>query len=268
MRCHSLSGLPSPPSQATAVGILSNSSLALLPAHRRNAPVSPSISLHALGITLDHQPLALLSTRNLPRRAVRQGASWTAGLLPAADGPGGARPVRRSGCPRRPCWCTVLVVARPDDICPEEPPAGLERSGVVAVGDTASRQATGVGRRCPACGVHPSGLGVRDPAVRPSGVRSPGVVVQRVRRSAVCCPPIQRPAVCCPPVRCPAVWCLPRPSGHVRLLPPQAVGIRSRWPGDRDHRNRWRPLWLPGRRRLDRRSRRPGREQCCRRRVG
>jgi hypothetical protein len=185
MRCHSLSGLPSPPSQATAVGILSNSSLALLPAHRRNAPVSPSISLHALGITLDARPPALLSTRNRPRRAVRQGASWTAGLLPAADGPGGARPVRRSGCPRRPCWCTVLVVARPDDICPEEPPAGLERSGVVAVGDTASRQATGVGRRCPACGVHPSGLGVRDPAVRPSGVRSPGVVVQRVRRSAV-----------------------------------------------------------------------------------
>jgi hypothetical protein len=129
---------------------------------------------------------------------VRQGASWTAGLLPAADGPGGARPVRRSGCPRRPCWCTVLVVARPDDICPEEPPAGLERSGVVAVGDTASRQATGVGRRCPACGVHPSGLGVRDPAVQPSGVRLPGVLVQSVRRSAVYCPPVQRPAVCCP----------------------------------------------------------------------
>jgi hypothetical protein len=36
----------------------------------------------------------------------------------------------------------------------------------------------GVGRRCPACGVHPSGFGVRDPAVQPSGVRSPGVVVQ------------------------------------------------------------------------------------------
>jgi hypothetical protein len=28
----------------------------------------------------------------------------------------------------------------------------------------------GVGRRCPAGGVHPSGFGVRDPAVRPSGV--------------------------------------------------------------------------------------------------
>jgi hypothetical protein len=63
----------------------------------------------------------------------------------------------------------------------------------------------GVGRRCPAGGVHPSGLGVRDPAVRPSGVRSPGAVVHRVRRSAVCCPPIQRPAVRCPAVRCPAV---------------------------------------------------------------
>jgi hypothetical protein len=244
MRCHSLSGLPSPPSQATAVGILSNSSLALLPAHRRNAPVSPSISLHALGITLDARPPALLSTRNRPRRAVRQGASWTAGLLPAADGPGGARPVRRSGCPRRPCWCTVLVVARPDDICPEEPPAGLERSGVVAVGDTASRQATGVGRRCPACGVHPSGLGVRDPAVRPSGVRSPGVVVQRVRRSDGCCPPVRCPAVRCPSVRCPSVWCLPS-SVRTRPSPPTqavAVGTRSRWPGDPDHWDGWRPL--------------------------
>jgi hypothetical protein len=77
----------------------------------------------------------------------------------------------------------------------------------------------GVGRRCPACGVHPSGFGVQDPAVQPSGVRSPGVVVQRVRQSDVCCPPIQRPAVCCPLVQCPAVWCLPRPSGHVRILP-------------------------------------------------
>jgi hypothetical protein len=65
----------------------------------------------------------------------------------------------------------------------------------------------GVGRRCPAGGVHPSGIGVRDPAVQPSGVRSPGVVVQRVRRPAVRCPPIQRPAVWCPAVWCPAVWC-------------------------------------------------------------
>jgi hypothetical protein len=100
----------------------------------------------------------------------------------------------------------------------------------------------GVGRRCPAGGVHPSGIGVRDPAVQPSGVRSPGVVVQRVRRSAVCCP-----AVCCPAVRCPAVRCLPHPSGRVRILPLRRWrwGPRSSWPGDPDHRNRWRPRWLP-----------------------
>jgi hypothetical protein len=76
----------------------------------------------------------------------------------------------------------------------------------------------GVGRRCPAGGVHPSGLGVRDPAAQPSGVRSPEVVVQRVRRSDGCCPAVRCPAVRCPSVRCPAVWCLPRRSGRVRLL--------------------------------------------------
>ena len=45
----------------------------------------------------------------------------------------------------------------------------------------------------------------------------------------------------------------PRRSGRVRLLPLRRWrwGPRSRWPGDRDHRNRWRPRWLPGRRRLD-----------------
>jgi hypothetical protein len=115
----------------------------------------------------------------------------------------------------------------------------------------------GVGRRCPAGGVHPSGFGVRDPAVQPSGVRSPGVVVQRVRRPAVRCPPIQRPAVWCPAVQCLAV----RPDASV------SFHLR-RWPGDRDHRNGWRLLWLPGRRRLDRRSRRPGRGRRCRSRVG
>jgi hypothetical protein len=125
----------------------------------------------------------------------------------------------------------------------------------------------GVGRRCPAGGVHPSGLGVRDPAVQPSGVWSPGVVVQRVQRRPSA---VHRPAVRCPAVRCPAVWCLPGRSGRVRLLPLRRWrwGPRSRWPGDPDHRNRWRPRWLPGRRRLDRRSRRPGRGRRCRRRVG
>jgi hypothetical protein len=69
----------------------------------------------------------------------------------------------------------------PDGVCPEQRPAGLERSGVVAVVDPASSKPR---RRSPlsSSSVHPSGVGVRDPAVQQSGVRSPGVVVQRVRR--------------------------------------------------------------------------------------
>jgi hypothetical protein len=47
-----------------------------------------------------------------------------------------------------------------------------------------------------------------------------------------------------------------------------AVGTKDEGSGDRDHRNRWRPRWLPGRRRLERRSRRPGRGRRCRSRVG
>ena len=163
------------------------------------------------------------------------------GIPPAADGRGGGQthPYQR-GCPRRPCCGAVLVVARPDGVCPEERPAGIARSGVVAVARPGQQPSRSVGRRCPACGVHPSGIGVRDPAVRLSGVRSPGAVVQSVRRSAVCCPTVQRPAVCCPPVRCPAVWCLP-PSVRTRRSPPMLRwwrwGSRSRRPG---RGRRWR----------------------------
>jgi hypothetical protein len=176
------------------------------------------------------------------------------GIPPSADGRGGgqAHPGQRGACPRRPCGCAVLV-ARPDDVCPEQRPAGIERSGVVAVIDTASSHATAsVAAVQQAVSTHPA-FGVRDPAVQPSGLRSPGVVVQRVQRSAVYCPPVQRPAVCCPPVRCPAVWCLPRPS---RTRPSPPMLRRWRWGPSRGGRatvttGRVEPLWLPGRRRLD-----------------
>jgi hypothetical protein len=141
------------------------------------------------------------------------------------------------------------VVARPDGVGPEQRPAGIERSGVVAVVDTASRHATASVAGVHPSGVHPSGFGVRDPGC--PAVRCPVTWGRRpeVRRSAVCCPPVQ-----CPAVRCPAVWCpAVRPdasvSSHAQVV---ALGTRSRWPGDPDHRNRWRPLRLPGRRRLDR----------------
>jgi hypothetical protein len=198
---------------------------------------------------------------------VRRGASWTAAyhlqLIVAA--------VARSLRPSVGASASLLLNG-PGGCSPRRRLPGAASSRYQEVGRRrrgrhCQQARHGVGRRCPACGVHPSGFGVRDPAVQPSGVRSPGMVVlQRVRRSAGCCPPVccptvRCPAVRCPAVRCPAVWCLPRRSGRVHLLPPQAVavGTRSRWPGDRDHQNRWRPRWLPSRRRLDQRSRRPGR---------
>jgi hypothetical protein len=158
-----------------------------------------------------------------PRRQLDGGV-----VLPAADGRGGGQTRRwQRGCPRSPCCGAVLVVARPDGVCPEERSAGSESSSVVAVVDPASSHATAsVAGVQHAVSTHPVS-GVRDLAVQPSGVRSPGVVVQRVRRSAVCCPPVRCPAVRCPPIRCPAVWCLPRPSGRVRILPPQRGGLAT-----------------------------------------
>jgi hypothetical protein len=168
------------------------------------------------------RPQPFSEDSSAPRRQLDGGGP------PAANGRGGGQthPQQR-GCPRRPCGCAVLVVARPDGVCPEQRPAALERSGVVAVVDTASRQArASVAAVQQAVSTHPVS-GVRDPAVQSSGVRSPGVVVQRVRRSAVCCPPVRCPAVCCPAVRSPAVGCLP-PSVRTRPSPPtQAVAMGS-----------------------------------------
>jgi hypothetical protein len=85
--------------------------------------------------------------------------------------------------------------------------------------------------------VHPSG-------VQLSGVQLSGVQLCGVQLSGVHPCGVQPSGVC------------PRRSGRVRLLPCSGGGggTRSSWPGDPDHRNRWRPRWLPGRRRLDRRS--------------
>jgi hypothetical protein len=224
----------------------------------RRTPEHPPAS--ALAITLDRAPFALRSTRNRLRTAVRRGASWTAAYRRQLTVAAVARPVRgRVGAP------ASLLLSGPGGCSPRRrlPRGASSHSRAVGRcrrGRPGQQARHGVGRRCPAGGVHPSGLGVRGPAVRPSGVRSPGVAVQRVRRSAVCCPS----------VRCPAVWCLPS-SVRTRPSPPTqavAVGTRSRWPGDPDHRNGWRPLWRVGRRRLDRRSRRPRRGRRCRRRVG
>jgi hypothetical protein len=185
---------------------------------------------------------------------VRQGASWTAAYHRQLTVGAVARPIRGS------VWVPPEFLrlsgpggCSPRRRLPEERPAALERSGVVAVVDTASRQATA------------SIAGV----------------------SSMRCPPIRswRPGSGCPAVRCPVTWGR-RPEGPAvgRLLSTRPVsscpvstravssrlvsapvhpdasvsshsggggGTRSSWPGDPDHRDGWRPLWLPGRRRLD-----------------
>jgi hypothetical protein len=126
--------------------------------------------------------------------------------------------------------CPGLLLAQTASARPAS--AAIQRSGVVAVVDTASTPAlASVDGRYQAWGVHPSrcrcpgsGCPVR-PVSSPSGVRSPGVVLQG---PAVCCPPVQRPAVCCPPL-------------SVRTRPPRptsgrGVGDQAHAAGNRHHR--------------------------------
>jgi hypothetical protein len=136
---------------------------------------------------------------------VRRGASWTAAYHRQLTVAAVTRPVRSSvGA------LGVLAVERSWLLLAQTTSARKSRSRAVGRrrrGRPGQQASHGVGRRCPAGGVHPSGLGVRDPAVQPSGVRSPGVVV-RVSGG---------PVVCCPPVRCP-------PSGvHPSSLQPAGV---------------------------------------------
>jgi hypothetical protein len=127
----------------------------------------------------------------------------------------------------------------------------------------------GVGRQCPACGVHPSGFGVQGPAVQPSsvrpsgvqpsGVRSPGVVVRgpAVRPSGVHPSSVQRSGVH-PSGASALVSTRPassrrvsaRRSGRVRLLPHWTGALGPGWcrGGNRHRRNRSRSRWLPCRR--------------------
>jgi hypothetical protein len=182
----------------------------------------------ASAITLEPQPLALRSTRNHPRRAVRRGASWTAAYHLQLTVAAVARPVRSS-------VGALGVLA-------------AERSWLLLAQTTlpggASSRYRAVGRRRTV-----------DPASRHATASVAGV---RMR-----CPPIRvrRPGSGCPAVRCPVTWGR-RPEGPAlgRLLSTRpvssrlvsapvrpdasvsshaqavALGTRSRWPGDRDHR--------------------------------
>ena len=66
---------PSPSNQAAA---LKQRPSSWLPTHLQAVLATSQRSVSAPAITLDREPLALRSTRNRPRRAVRRGAAWPA----------------------------------------------------------------------------------------------------------------------------------------------------------------------------------------------
>jgi hypothetical protein len=156
---------------------------------------------------------------------VRRGASWTAAYHRQLSVAAVARPVGGSvgALGVLAAARSVLVVARPDGVRPEERPAALERSGVVAVVDPASSHAR---RRSPvsthAVSTHPvSASGIRLSSRPLSGHLGSSSSGSGARPSAV------HPSTSAVhPVRCPAVWCLPL---SVRTRPSPPMLRRWRW---------------------------------------
>jgi hypothetical protein len=163
----------------------------------------------ALAITLDREPLALRSTRNPLRTAVRRGAA-----RPPAKRPGSCPAVQapvRFGVPAA-SWCQdVRIRTVPWRPCPRPPSASP-------------------------CPVSPSGACLR--SVRPSSVwlqvrvqRPRPVSIRPASGVRVRCPPVQRPASgACLASACP---------GSARPVP----GVRVRCPVPRDVQC---PVWTPG----------------------
>jgi hypothetical protein len=180
----------------------------------QTVPSTSQQPTQALAITLDARPSALPSTRNRLRRAVRRGASWTAAYHRQLTVAAVARPVHSSVgahgvvAAERSWWLLAQTTSARSSVQP-----GLERSGVVAVVDPASRHAR---RRSPVSSMRCPPIRCRRPGSGCPAVRCPVTWGGR--------PEVRRSAVCCPPVRCPAVCCLPRLSGRVRILPCSAGG--------------------------------------------
>jgi hypothetical protein len=131
-------------------------------------------SVPAPAITLEPMPLALLSTRNRLRTAVRRGASWTAAYRRQLTVAAVARPVRGGvGAPGVPA---------------------AERSWWL-LAQTASAQRS----------VQPVSGGR---ALSPWSTRPAGTPRRRSPLSSRRCPPIRswRPGSGCPAVRCPVTW--------------------------------------------------------------
>jgi hypothetical protein len=133
---------------------------------------------------------------------VRRGASWTADhqlQLTGAAVAGSVLVVLAAEL----SW----LVGRPDGGCPVERPAGIQRSGVVAVvGKARTPAMASVAGPRPACGVHHP--------VPSSGVRRTSRPVSgRLMSSVSSVQPVR-----CPAVRCPAFWCPPVRRPPVRLV--------------------------------------------------
>jgi hypothetical protein len=150
---------------------------------------------------------------------VRQGASWTAASHLQLTAAAVVRPVLV-------VLCAELLLLAQTVPTRAERPAGIQRSGVVAVIDTARTPAmASVAGRRPACGVHPSGV-VRDPR-RPCGVRPAGFIVRGSGGPAVCRPPSGvRPSAVRPV--CPDASSWSHPGRCARQPSPQEPS-RSRW---------------------------------------
>jgi hypothetical protein len=188
-----------------------------LPRQRLSTDSVTRRPLQALAITLDREPPALRSTRNRLRTAVRQGASWTAAYHRQLTVAAVASPIRgRVGAlgvlAAERSW---LLLAQTASARSSLQPVSSGRAS--APWSTRPAACHGVGRRCPACGVHPSGLGgpgsgcpaVRCPVTwgrrlegsgaRPSAVHSSGVQPSAVHPCGVQLYGVQPSGVC--PVR-------------------------------------------------------------------
>ena len=184
---------------------------------------------------------------------MRRGASWTADhhlQLTVAAVAGSVLVVLAAEL----SW----LAGRPDGGCPVERPAGIQRSGVVAVvGKARTPAMASVAGRCPACGVHHP--------VPSSGVRrsSPPVSTRPVSSPSGC------PAVRCPPVRWSAGGC-PPPSVRTRPSHPTSGGgvvDQVGAAGNLHHRNGSSPGGRHAVERLGQRPSRPGRGRGCRGRA-
>jgi hypothetical protein len=201
---------------------------------------------------------------------VRRGASWTAAYRRQLTVAAVARPVRGGvGAPgvlaaERSWWLLAQTASAQRSV---QPVSGGRASSPWSTrpAGTLRRRSPVSSRRCPPIRSRRPGSGcpaVRCPVTwgwssRGSGGRTAAVQLSVVQLSGVHPCGVQPSGVC------------PRRSGRVRLLP------LRRWRGDQVKvaGRPWPPgrveaLWLPGRRRLDRRSRRPRRGRCCRSRVG